>query len=573
MLGGPSIDRDDVVGKRAGLPGGRAELVFAYLAVEHQREVSREELANALWPELLPDSWAAALRSVVTEVRRFFDDAGLPGNDLITSAHGGYQLRLPAGVTVDVDDAREQLSEARARFDRGDARRAADAASRAAALLDRPFLPRHDAEWAATIRQELEAIRNEALELAARAHAKARDPRAAKAAAERLVRVEPYSETAHRLLIEVLGQAGDRVGARRAYEQCRMLLHEELGLEPSEETEAMLRHALAAATPASAIEAQPAASTPGQGRAAPSPDTSAFTDFAVLVVEDHPFQRRAALALLRRLGVGSLLEAPDGAAALDLLAGISPPDVIICDLDMPTMDGVEFIRHVAQRGLASAVAIASGLDRSILDTVRAVGEGYGLQVLGAVEKPLTATMLSELLAAYRPLSSLAETGAHRQLSDSEIVAALAGGGVVAHLEPIADLATGRIAAAEIVPRWRDPETAIVSAAELRGGTSDSGDDRAAERAPRRVGRRRSARSRGDGRPQDRDRGPPSARQAGRRRARGSARRSGGPRPCRASQPRARRRAVSASRLGGGGARRSCPSSSQGLRTVVGRCRD
>ena len=76
--------------------------------------------------------------------------------------------------------------------------------------------------------------------------------------------------------------------------------------------------------------------------------------------------------------------------------------MIVCDLEMPGMDGVEFIRRVAERGLASAVVIASGLDRRVLSAVQSVSEGYGLQVLGAVEKPLTARRLGELLAAYRP---------------------------------------------------------------------------------------------------------------------------------------------------------------------------
>lgn len=117
VLGGPSIDRKDGSANPSTLPGGRAELVFAYLAVEHARTVSGDELANALWPGVLPDSWAAALRSVVTEVRHFLDDAGLPGNELITSAHGGYQLHLRAGMTVDVDDARDALAQARSAID------------------------------------------------------------------------------------------------------------------------------------------------------------------------------------------------------------------------------------------------------------------------------------------------------------------------------------------------------------------------------------------------------------------------------------------------------------------------
>ena len=216
MLGGPSINRDDGVIKPASLPGGRAELVFAYLAVEHARAVSRDELANALWPGVLPNSWAAALRTVVTEVRHFLDSAGLPSHELIASARGGYQLHLTPGITLDVDDAREALAEARAATDRGDAVHAAAFASSAAALTALPFLPSHDGEWVRSVREELEAIHTAALELAARAYAAGRDFRAARAAAERLVRTEPYSEAGYRLLIGVLARAGDRAGAARA---------------------------------------------------------------------------------------------------------------------------------------------------------------------------------------------------------------------------------------------------------------------------------------------------------------------------------------------------------------------
>src|SRR5689334_25152377 len=54
VLGHLGVEGDGVAGG-SGLPGRRAELVFAYLAVEHDRMVSRDELADALWPDLLPD--------------------------------------------------------------------------------------------------------------------------------------------------------------------------------------------------------------------------------------------------------------------------------------------------------------------------------------------------------------------------------------------------------------------------------------------------------------------------------------------------------------------------------------
>ena len=472
VLGGLRIERAGA-DTGAALPGRRSELVFAYLAAEHRRTVGRDELADALWPDLLPDSWAAALRGVVSEVRRFLDDAGLDGHELLAGARGGYRLALPAGVTVDLDEARAALADARAQLD-GDPARAAGAATRAAALAQLPFLPLHEGAWVDAIRDELGALRSAALELAARAHLTAKDHRAALAAAEGLVRAEPFSEAAHRLLIGVLGEAGDTARAARAYEHCRSVLREELGVQPSAETEAALQQALASRAAAPAPDAAPApAAAPGRAPAAAT-GASALADHTVLVVEDHDFQRRTAVSLLRRLGVGTVLEAGDGAAALALLAGGASPDIIICDLDMPGMDGVEFIRRAARDKLAGAVVIASGLDRRILDTVRTVGEGYGLQVLGAVEKPLTARKLADLLAGYRRPAPPAEGDGPASLTAAEIADALARGHVAVELEPIADLATGRIGAAEVVVRWTDPHRGLLRAASLESADPSGG---------------------------------------------------------------------------------------------------
>ena len=91
-----------------------------------------------------------------------------------------------------------------------------------------------------------------------------------------------------------------------------------------------------------------------------------LADCTVMVVEDHEFQRRTTLQILANLGAGGLLEAADGDGALALLGADPRPDIVICDLDMPGMDGVEFIRNVGERRLASAVIIASGLDARLL---------------------------------------------------------------------------------------------------------------------------------------------------------------------------------------------------------------
>ena len=106
-----------------------------------------------------------------------------------------------------------------------------------------------------------------------------------------------------------------------------------------------------------------------------------LTSLRVLVVEDHGFQRRMALRLMAELGLEHALEAADGVAALALLeTQAQPPDVVLVDLDMPGMDGIEFIGHVAQRRLARGVALVSALDPALLNTVQTMARAYGLRV-------------------------------------------------------------------------------------------------------------------------------------------------------------------------------------------------
>jgi SARP family transcriptional regulator, regulator of embCAB operon len=440
VLGRLTIEREGQSPGPRGLPGRRAELVFAYLAAEHRRTVSRDELADALWPELLPDSWAAALRGVVSDVRRFLEEAGLDPAEVLAAGRGGYQLRLPAGVVVDIDEAREAVAAARQELSADAAAAAADA-GRAAALARLPFLPTHEGDWVDGVRAELESMQVEALELEARAWAEAGDLPAAAAAAERLVKLEPFKEPMHQLRIRMLGEAGDRAGALEAYERCRAVLSSELGVEPSAETEAVFRAALERAATREISRPAPAVAGTEQVRA-----------HWVLVVEDHDFQRRTALQLLRGLGITELTEASDGAEALELLARSAPPDVILVDLDMPGMDGVEFIRHVAERELASAVMIVSGLDPTVVHAVEALTEAYGLELLGAIEKPLTARRLAEVLGSYRPQQAAQPGEGPEGITATDVAGALDEGKIVARWRPSVDLSNGSVSGAAAL--WR-----------------------------------------------------------------------------------------------------------------------
>ncbi len=76
-------------------------------------------------------------------------------------------------------------------------------------------------------------------------------------------------------------------------------------------------------------------------------DKAVFENLNILVIDDDMFIREVLVRMLARMGVRKITPAADGASAIDLVTKAPEPyDVIICDLEMPTMTGLECIRFL-----------------------------------------------------------------------------------------------------------------------------------------------------------------------------------------------------------------------------------
>tara|TARA_R110002020_G_scaffold114595_9_gene263745 strand:+ start:6789 stop:7985 length:1197 start_codon:yes stop_codon:yes gene_type:complete len=180
-----------------------------------------------------------------------------------------------------------------------------------------------------------------------------------------------------------------------------------------------------------------------------------LADLRVLLVEDHGFQRRLGLRLLGDLGLTHLHEAADGFQALDLLRSLPEvPDVVLVDLDMPGMDGVEFIGLVAQDRLAHSIAVVSAMEPALLHTVQVMAKASGLRVLGCIEKPLTPGKLTTVLSLYESGPGPTAMPSDVEVSLEEIRDALAHDDITAHFQPQAEFANGKIVGVEALARWR-----------------------------------------------------------------------------------------------------------------------
>jgi len=183
----------------------------------------------------------------------------------------------------------------------------------------------------------------------------------------------------------------------------------------------------------------------------------------VLVAEDHDFQRRTLVRMLGALGVGSVREAADGKAALAMFTDPqAPTQVIISDLEMPGMDGMEFMRHLGEINRPVSVILSSALDAALVASVEAMTKAYGITLLGAIEKPVTTEKLRAMLEKYAPPKPRAPRAPAAVLPLDDIRRGLEAREFEPFFQPKVSLVDGTVLGAEALARWRHPEKGLLA---------------------------------------------------------------------------------------------------------------
>ena len=122
-----------------------------------------------------------------------------------------------------------------------------------------------------------------------------------------------------------------------------------------------------------------------------------------LVVEDNAFTAMELCRALRTLGAFNIEVASEGRDALHKLDTMSPePRVLLVDLRMPGMGGIELLDRLAERKFAGHVIICSGVDSETLAAVEEQARANGLKMKGSIGKPLDKRALA---AAMEGLSA------------------------------------------------------------------------------------------------------------------------------------------------------------------------
>lgn len=192
-----------------------------------------------------------------------------------------------------------------------------------------------------------------------------------------------------------------------------------------------------------------------------------ISDLHFLVAEDNEFQRRWLVVMLTNLGANHIIEAADGLSALSILHDASRSiDICFIDLNMPGMDGLELIRHMAKEDNPASIILASALDPSLVFSVETMSKAYGVNLLGTIAKPATPENLLELIASYQPKRDReSETQSPiPQFTLDQIVHGLKNDQFIPYFQPKVEIETRHIKSAEAFARWLHPEHGLLTPA-------------------------------------------------------------------------------------------------------------
>ncbi|HEV2517320.1 MAG TPA: BTAD domain-containing putative transcriptional regulator [Devosia sp.] len=206
-----------------------ARLLLSWLVLRPRQSGSREEIAALLWSERGEAQARQSLRQTLAVLRRSPIDKALQvDRERLEFVPGAVHSDVAALLAVGADSAVAELERAVAQY-RGEFLEG---------LSIRDPLGQN---WLEARRAELRALAIKRFEWLLTAYERAGRHDAAEPVAVRLLDVDPLAEAGHRALIRLHLAAGQRALAVRQYQRCRDILARELGVEPAEETRALLR--------------------------------------------------------------------------------------------------------------------------------------------------------------------------------------------------------------------------------------------------------------------------------------------------------------------------------------------
>jgi EAL domain-containing protein (putative c-di-GMP-specific phosphodiesterase class I)/ActR/RegA family two-component response regulator len=182
----------------------------------------------------------------------------------------------------------------------------------------------------------------------------------------------------------------------------------------------------------------------------------------IMIVDDEPSILALASRYLEKMGFSNITTCQSGQFALEKYREDTISfDIIISDLNMPEMNGVELLRHLSEENYCGGIILLSGEDERILEVAQDLAKARNLNVLGYISKPFERESLELLLSQYSPQTPKTSTPVLDEISEEELRAGMNGDELLIAFQAKKSLATGKVTGVEALARWNHSERGLL----------------------------------------------------------------------------------------------------------------
>ena len=189
---------------------------------------------------------------------------------------------------------------------------------------------------------------------------------------------------------------------------------------------------------------------------------SHISNLHFLVVEDDDSMQTLISHHLKKLGANNITAVDNGQIAIETLTQEKTNfDVVVCDLRMPVMDGVQFLRHVAELEFLGAIILLSGVDKNILQSAYQLAQAHDLNIIGSISKPVEPSAFEKILKTLGAMSRDFHHKLVESITEEELRKGINGQELKYVFQPKVKVAAGEISGVEVLTRWDHPTRGVL----------------------------------------------------------------------------------------------------------------
>ena len=191
-----------------------------------------------------------------------------------------------------------------------------------------------------------------------------------------------------------------------------------------------------------------------------------LAELNVLLIDDDPLILNLLSRFLNNLGIRRIATAGNGSEGLVAVdTNDQLYDVILCDLNMPEMDGIHFLHRLADRNFTGGLAFLSGEDERMLETSFELANSLNLNCIGTISKPrLHQDTLLTILKKYGPPDTPHPKTRPSLISEEEFLNGLETGAVDLYYQPKVMIDSGKVSGVEALARWKQNHNGVLAPA-------------------------------------------------------------------------------------------------------------